>query len=106
MITASHNPKQYNGYKVYDDTGCQLVPEEIEPLLNIIASLPDELTVEPEKASTQGELVELDDEIDNAYVKDVLSVQINPNLDKKGFKIIYTPQHGEYASCCGSLVRT
>jgi len=94
MITASHNPKQYNGYKVYDDTGCQLVPEEIEPLLNIIASLPDELTVEPEKASTQGELVELDDEIDNAYVKDVLSVQINPNLDKKGFKIIYTPQHG------------
>ena len=94
MITASHNPKQYNGYKVYDETGCQLVPEEIAPLLDIIASLPDELTVEPQAALQKGETVELDDEIDGAYVKDVLAVQINPNLDKKGFKIIYTPQHG------------
>jgi phosphoglucomutase len=94
MITASHNPKQYNGYKVYDDTGCQLVPSKIKPLLDIIASLPDELIVKPISAVAKGETVQLDEEIDDAYVKDVLSVQINPDLLKKGFKIIYTPQHG------------
>lgn len=94
MITASHNPKQYNGYKVYDETGCQLVPDEIEPLLEIIASMPDELSVEVPLPLNRGETVQLDSEIDDAYVKDVLSVQINPGLDKKGFKIIYTPQHG------------
>ncbi|MCI2111618.1 MAG: phospho-sugar mutase [Bacilli bacterium] len=94
MITASHNPKQYNGYKVYDDTGCQLVPSKIKPLLDIIASLPDELIVKPLSAVAKGETVQLDEEIDDAYVKDVLSVQINPDLLKKGFKIIYTPQHG------------
>jgi len=94
MITASHNPKQYNGYKVYDETGCQLVPEQIQPLLDIISSLPDELVVSSNKAIVPGETIQLQEEIDDSYVKDVLSIQINPNLDKKAFKIIYTPQHG------------
>jgi phosphoglucomutase len=94
MITASHNPKQYNGYKVYDENGCQLVPEKIARFLQLIALLPDELNVVTPKAAQKGELVQLDNEIDDAYVKDVESVQINPSLDKKGFKIVYSPQHG------------
>lgn len=95
MITASHNPKEYNGYKVYDENGCQLVPSKIAPLLKIIASLPDELSVDVSpKAERQGKEIVLGPEVDDSYVKLVEGVQINPGLDKKGFKIVYTPNHG------------
>jgi phosphoglucomutase len=95
MITASHNPKEYNGYKVYDETGCQLVPEKIAPLLEIIDSLPDELSIAVSPiAPKKAEVVTLDNDVDDEYVKLVESVQINPGLVKKGFKIVYTPNHG------------
>ena len=94
MITASHNPKQYNGYKVYDDKGCQLIPAKIEPMLDILAKLPDPLEVETPKASKSGKTVILPSKVDDDYVKAVEEVQVNPNLDKKNFKIVYTPNHG------------
>jgi phosphoglucomutase len=94
MVTASHNPKEYNGYKVYDENGCQLVPDKIECLLTIIAELPDELTVEVKKAANQGQTLQIPSRLDDDYVKAVEAVQINPDLDKQGFKIVYTPQHG------------
>ena len=94
MITASHNPREYNGYKVYDENGCQLVPYRIERLLEILATLPDELSVTYKKAEVPGKNVILDDTIDNRYVEEVLSIRLNPDLDKKEFKVVYTPQHG------------
>ncbi|HHT66982.1 MAG TPA: phospho-sugar mutase [Erysipelotrichaceae bacterium] len=94
MITASHNPKQYNGYKVYDETGCQLVPSKIKRLLEIIASLPNELDVTYEKAPVKGKNILLDHRVDDEYVRLVGEIAINRDLDKSNFKIVFTPNHG------------
>ena len=94
MITASHNPKQYNGYKVYDETGCQLVPDKIARLLEILAELPNELDVEYKVEEKRGENVVLDNKVDDEYVRLVESIAINRDLDKSNFKIVFTPNHG------------
>lgn len=93
MITASHNPKEYNGYKVYDETGCQLVPHKIKSLVEIIGSLGDELDVEIGNEEP-GEIITLGQEYDDDFVSHVESIQLNPELDKKDFKIVFSPQHG------------
>ncbi len=94
MITASHNPKQYNGYKVYDETGCQLVPDKIKRLLELIAELPNELDVEYQKTDKRGENILLDNKVDDEYVRLVESIAINRDLDKSNFKVVFTPNHG------------
>ncbi len=94
MITASHNPKEYNGYKVYDHHGCQLVPSQVEPLIDIISSLPDELTVSAPLSEVKGKSTIIGKEIDDAYVEEVKAIQVHPELDKSSFKIVYSPQHG------------
>ena len=94
MITASHNPKEYNGYKVYDETGCQLVPDKIGRLVEIIASLPNELEVKYEKAAILGENIILGKEVDDEYVRLCEGIAINKDLDKTNFKIVFTPNHG------------
>lgn len=93
MITASHNPKEYNGYKVYDETGCQLVPHKIKSLVEIIGSLGDELDVEIGNEEP-GEIITLGQEYDDDFVSHVESIQLNSELDKKDFKIVFSPQHG------------
>ncbi len=94
MITASHNPKEYNGYKVYDETGCQLVPEKISRLLELIAALPNELEVTYEPDKKLGETILLDNKVDDEYVRLCESIAINKDLDKSNFKIVFTPNHG------------
>ena len=94
MITASHNPKQYNGYKVYDETGCQLVPDKIKRLLEIINELPNELDVTYKVANEKGKNVILDNKVDDEYVRLVESIAINRDLDKSNFKVVFTPNHG------------
>ena len=94
MITASHNPKEYNGYKVYDETGCQLVPDKISRLVELIGLLPDELHVEYQKAPIRGEQIMLDKDVDEIYIKEVEAIAINKDLDKSNFKIVFTPNHG------------
>lgn len=94
MITASHNPKEDNGYKVYDEEGCQLVPSKIKDLIEIIGTLGDELNVKVPTAKIRGKNNIFDKDIDDLYVTLCESVQVNPDLDKKDFKIVYTPNHG------------
>ncbi len=94
MITASHNPKEHNGYKVYDETGCQLVPDKIERLVQIIASLPNELEVEYTPVAKPAKNITLGKEVDDEYVRLVEEITLNNDLDKKGFKIVFTPNHG------------
>ena len=94
MITASHNPKEHNGYKVYDETGCQLVPAKIQRLVEIIASLPNELEVEYEPVKHSGKIITLDKDVDDEYVRLVEKITLNNDLDKAGFKIVFTPNHG------------
>lgn len=94
VITASHNPREYNGYKVYDENGCQLVPSKIQRLLDILAELPNELDVEVKKAKDKEETIVLPKSMDDDYVEAVLSIRLNPDLDKSNYRIVYTPQHG------------
>ncbi len=94
MITASHNPKNYNGYKVYDETGCQLVPEKIARLVDLINSLPNELFVDYTPVTPRGVNEVLDNSIDDIYVDLVKKISVNPDLPKKGFKVVFTPNHG------------
>lgn len=94
MITASHNPKEHNGYKVYDETGCQLVPDKIARLVEIIGELPNELEVEYTPVAKPAEVVVLGKDVDDEYVRLVESIVLNNDLNKKGFKIVFTPNHG------------
>ena len=94
MITASHNPKEHNGYKVYDETGCQLVPEKISRLVEIIASLPNELDADYEPVKEPAEVITLGKDVDDTYVSLCESIALNKDLKKEGFKIVFTPNHG------------
>ena len=94
MITASHNPKEYNGYKVYDEEGCQLTPNKINPLVEIINSLGDEIDITYGDSEVKGEIVTLKSDVDEDYVNHVLSIQINKDLKKDDLKIVFSPQHG------------
>ena len=93
MITASHNPKEYNGYKVYDENGCQLIPPLAQQVIDEIDLLPDMLALKP-VVDIDSELIEIvNTEIDEAYYKEVLGITMRKDLNKD-FRISYSPEHG------------
>ena len=94
MITASHNPPEYNGYKLYDERGCQLVPEINDLVVAEIAKIDDPLTVKALTIEEAGDLITVvGEDVDEAYYKAVMGISICPDL-KKNIKIVYSPQHG------------
>lgn len=94
MITASHNPKEYNGYKLYDDTGCQLVPALAGQVIDEVNAIEDELAIDANCTEEQKKLVTvIGKEVDEEYYKNVLSIQLNPDV-KKDIKIVFSPEHG------------
>lgn len=100
MITASHNPAPFNGYKVYGEDGGQMPPHDADALTTYIRSIENPFAVEvadveAEKAS--GLIEVIGEAIDVEYLKEVKDVNINPALIEefgKDMKIVYTPLHG------------
>ncbi|MDO4377804.1 MAG: phospho-sugar mutase [Erysipelotrichia bacterium] len=95
MITASHNTKEYNGYKIYDENGCQLVPIKVAPIIKAIADIEEDFVEEAVLNEQQQKLITyISADVDKIYLDEVLTVQLNPDLSKDNFKIVYTSQHG------------
>lgn len=99
-ITASHNPKEYNGYKAYWEDGAQLPPEHADTVSAEITKLDifnDVHRMDYEKAVECGKIVIIGKEIDEEYLKKVIEQQVNPDAVKKvasDLKIVYSPLHG------------
>lgn len=100
VLTASHNPPEYNGYKVYGEDGGQIPPMVADGILEAINRVENELTIE---FVSQGEGIEkglihlLDEEIDAAYTESLLSLSLQSESVKKvadDFRIVFTPLHG------------
>jgi len=95
MITASHNPPEYNGYKIYDKRGCQLTLGESERVIELITKISDPLAIAALSLAEAGDrIVRLSEELDEAYYRAVCGISLRPELDKTDLKIVYSPQHG------------
>ncbi len=100
MITASHNPPEYNGYKVYGDDGAQLTPKPAAKLTSFVNDVEDELTVEVVEETElleKGLLQYVGEDIDQAYLDQLATIQLNkPVVEKmaKELRIVFTPLHG------------
>ena len=104
MITASHNPPEYNGYKVYGDDGAQLTPKPAAKLTSFVNDVQDELTVEVVEETElleKGLLQYVGEEIDQAYLDQLATIQLNKSIVEKMAKelrIVFTPLHGTASS--------
>lgn len=95
VVTASHNPPEYNGYKVYWDDGAQVLPPHDVGIIDHVRRVTDTRTMTREQALAQGLLVEIEEEVDLPYRAMVRSQSIRPELFAgTKVKIVYTPLHG------------
>ena len=100
VITASHNPREYNGYKVYWEDGAQITPPHDKNILAEVAKVTSfdmVKTMSEEDARAAGLYCEVDHEIDDAYMEELKKQSIHPEVISemaKDFTIVYTPLHG------------
>ncbi|MBU7594952.1 phospho-sugar mutase [Metabacillus halosaccharovorans] len=98
VITASHNPPEYNGYKVYGEDGGQLPPAAADTVISYVNQVEDELEIEVKDESelkSQGLIKMIGEEIDQAYTEKVTTISVNPSLSQEvDLKVVFTPLHG------------
>ena len=100
VLTASHNPREYNGYKVYWEDGAQVTPPHDTNIMAEVAKVTSfdmVKTMDKEEAIAKGLYNIIDDSVDEAYFNEVRSLSIHPEIIKemaKDIKIVYTPLHG------------
>ena len=99
MITASHNPAAYNGYKVYGEDGGQMPPKDADALTEYVRQVENPLVVEvvTKEELEQSALFEwIGEAVDAAYLEEIKSVSVNPALlsNTKDLSVVYTPLHG------------
>ena len=95
VITASHNPKEYNGYKIYDEKGCQLVPQfanEVIKFVNAVTDLKSVKTVDFDEGVADGTINAIGSEVLDAFLAEVRKQSLYE--EKSDLKIVYTPLHG------------
>lgn len=95
MITASHNPKEYNGYKVYGGDGAQMSPEATAEVVKYIAAIEDYLSVSGEENSPL--ILPVPAEVDDTYIEALSQLTLSDEAVKrcgKDLKLVYTPVHG------------
>ncbi|RNF39439.1 phospho-sugar mutase [Planococcus salinus] len=90
VITASHNPPEYNGYKVYGEDGSQLNLEDADRVIDYVSKVEDELNIVNDKYA-EGLLVTLDEQLDKAYIANALTVQ---EQSASPIQAVFTPLHG------------
>jgi len=96
VLTASHNPPEYNGYKIYDDTGCQIAQAKFTKFLAILRKNGPNFTIpflDRSQLEKQGLLEYVEQELDQAYLKDLAKIPLNP-ITNQTITIAYSPQHG------------
>jgi len=106
VITASHNPKEYNGYKAYWDDGGQLISPHDK---NVIAEVNKITDISDVKFESNPELIEvIGEDIDNLYIENIKSLSLSPDAiqRQKALKIVYTPIHGTGAKLVPMALRS
>ena len=99
MITASHNPPKYNGYKVYWDDGAQIVAPQDQLIIeevNNVKNYEDAKTMDKNVAISSGLYNVIGKEVDDAYIEELKKLTLNPEKikEQENLKIVYTPLHG------------
>lgn len=98
MVTASHNPAKYNGYKVYGSDGCQMTIEAADKVLALIGKVDVFYGVKTEdfdKAVSDGNIEYISSDVEDNYLANVKSQSINPDVcEKANLKVVYTPLNG------------
>ena len=97
VVTASHNPSKYNGYKAYGPDGCQLGPEAADYILSIMQSVDifdGVKTVDFDEAVKSGAIEFIGDDVIDAYLECVKAQRVEKDLDVNALKVVYTPLHG------------
>jgi len=105
VVTASHNPKEYNGYKAYWNDGAQLIPPHDKNVISEVNKITDIADIKFDK---KPELIEIiGEEIDEIYLEKLMALSLSPDAieRQKDFKIVYTPIHGTGAKLVPAILK-